>query len=99
MTSETPAALAWLIASSVWGMNAVVSGDDNDGDVGDLSAAGTHLGERLMAGRIEEGDRLAAVVDAPGADDLGDAARFGSDECCSGESCRAATSCHDRRVP
>ena len=30
-----------------------------------------------MARRIEEGDRPAAVLDAPGADDLGDAPRLG----------------------
>ena len=57
--------------------DAVVGGDDDDGDVGDLGAAGPHLGERLVAGRVEEGDRPAAVLDAPGADDLRDAAGFG----------------------
>ena len=57
--------------------DAVVGGDDDDGDVGDLGAAGPHLGEGLVAGRIEERDRLAAVLDAPGADHLRDAARLG----------------------
>ena len=60
--------------------DAVVGGDDDDGDIGDLGAAGTHLGERLMAGRVEEGDRPAAVLDAPGADDLRDAACLGGDD-------------------
>src|SRR5262249_26327924 len=57
--------------------DAVVGGDYDDGDVGDLGAAGAHLGKRLVAGRVEEGDGLAVVLDAPGADDLRDAASLG----------------------
>ena len=79
--------------------DAVVGGDDDDGDVGDLGAAGTHLGERLVAGRVEEGDRLAVVLDAPGADHLRDAAGLGVDDVAACGSCRAATSCRDRRGP
>ena len=59
--------------------DAVVGGHDDDGNVGDVGAAGAHLGERLVAGGVEEGDRLAAVLDAPGADHLGDAAGLGVD--------------------
>ena len=35
----------------------VVGRDDQDDDVGDLGAAGAHGGERLVARRVEEGDR------------------------------------------
>ena len=54
--------------------DAVVGGDDDDGDVGDLGAAGAHRREGGVAGRVEEGDRLVVVVDLVGADVLGDAA-------------------------
>ena len=54
--------------------DAVVGGDDDDGDVGDLGAAGAHRREGGVAGRVEEGDRLLVVVDLVGADVLGDAA-------------------------
>src|SRR5439155_182613 len=57
--------------------DAVVGGDDDNGDVGDVGAAGAHLGEGLVAGRVEKGDGPAAVLDAPGADHLRDAARLG----------------------
>jgi len=55
--------------------DAVVGCDDQDRDVGYLRAAGAHLGERLVAGRVEECD-LAAVLegDHARADVLGDAA-------------------------
>ena len=59
----------------------VVGRDDEDDDVGDLGAAGAHGGERLVARRVEEGDRLAArqrhVVRA---DVLRDAARLAGDD-------------------
>ena len=55
-------------------LDAVVGGDDDHRDVGDLGAAGAHGGERLVARGVEEGDRLAVVVDLVGADVLGDAA-------------------------
>ena len=54
--------------------DAVVGGDDDDRDVGHLGAAGAHGGERLVARRVEEGDRLVVVVDLVGADVLRDAA-------------------------
>ena len=54
--------------------HAVVGGDDEDGDVGRLGAAGAHGGERLVARRVEEGDLAALRVDLVGADVLGDAA-------------------------
>src|SRR5207248_6073828 len=52
--------------------DAVVGGHDDDGQVGDVGAAGPHFREGLVAGRVQERDRPAAVLDAPGADDLGD---------------------------
>ena len=55
-------------------LHAVVGGDHDHGDVRRLGAAGTHGGERLVARRVEEGDRLAVLVDLVGADVLGDAA-------------------------
>ena len=79
-TIETPAALAWLIGLLGLRHDAVVGGDDDDGDVGDVGPAGPHLGERLVAGRVEEGDRLAVLLDPPGADHLGDAAGLGRDD-------------------
>ncbi len=56
--------------------DAVVGGDDEDGDVGDLGAAGTHRREGFVARRVDEGDELAAHVDLVRADVLGDAAGF-----------------------
>ena len=58
--------------------HAVVGGNDEDDDVGNLGAAGAHRGERGMARRVDEGDLLAAFRrgDLIGADVLGDAAGF-----------------------
>src|SRR4051794_11398242 len=56
--------------------HAVVGRDDDHCDVGDLRAAGAHGGERLVARRVEEGDRVVLAVDLVGADVLGDAARL-----------------------
>ena len=39
--------------------DAVIGGDDEDDDVGDLRAARTHRGERLVARRVEEADLFA----------------------------------------
>ena len=69
----TSAAFAWSIASTRLRHDAVVGGDDDDRDVGDLGAAGAHRRERLVARGVEEGDRLALGVDLVGADVLGDA--------------------------
>ena len=60
--------------------DAVVGGDDEDGDVGHLRAAGAHRGERLVARRVEEGDLAAVDVDLVGADVLRDAAGLGGDD-------------------
>ena len=60
--------------------HAVVGGDDDDRDVGHLGAAGAHGGERLVAGRVEEGDGLVVVVDLVGADVLRDAAGLAGDD-------------------
>ena len=56
--------------------HAVVGGDDEDGDVGHLGAAGAHRREGLVAGRVEEGDAPAVVVGLVGADVLRDPAGF-----------------------
>ena len=56
--------------------HAVIGGHHQDGDVGDVGAAGAHLGERLVARRIDEGHGPAVLLDAIGADVLGNAALF-----------------------
>ena len=56
--------------------HAVVGGHHDHRDVGDLGAAGAHGREGLVAGRVEEGDRVVVVVDLVGADVLGDPARL-----------------------
>ena len=55
------------------GHDAVVGGDDDDRDVGDAGATGTHGGERLVTRGVEEDDALAVVLDLARADVLGDA--------------------------
>ena len=60
--------------------DAVVGGDDEDRDVGDLRAAGAHGGERLVARRVEEGDPAAVDDGLVGADVLRDPARLGVDD-------------------
>ena len=60
--------------------DAVVGGDDEDRDVGDLRAAGAHGGERLVARRVEEGDLPAVDVGLVGADVLRDPAGLGLDD-------------------
>jgi hypothetical protein len=58
-------------------LHAVVGGDDEDRDVGDLRTAGAHGGERLVTRRVDEGDRPAGTVHLVRADVLGDATRLG----------------------
>ena len=60
--------------------DAVVGGNDDHGHIGDLRAAGAHRGEGLMAGRIDEGDQAAAVVDLVGTDVLSDPAGLAADD-------------------
>src|SRR3954463_15753791 len=58
--------------------DAVVGRDDQDDDVGDLRATGTHRGERLVTRGVDEGDRPLVALelgdDLVGADVLRDAA-------------------------
>ena len=56
--------------------DAVIGGDDEDDDVGDVGAAGAHVGENRVARSVEEGDFLIVVDDLIGTDVLGDATRF-----------------------
>ena len=56
------------------GHDAVIGRHDDDGDVGDLRAAGPHRRERLVARRVEEDDAPAVLGDLARADVLGDAA-------------------------
>ena len=52
--------------------DAVGGGNDDDGDVRHLRATRPHLGKCLVAGGVEERDRLAAVFHPPGSDHLRD---------------------------
>jgi len=52
--------------------DAVISGDDDDGDVGDFRPAGAHRGEGGVARGVEEGDRPRVVMNLVGAYVLGD---------------------------
>ena len=56
--------------------DAVVGGHHQHHDIGDLGAAGAHAGERFVAGRIDEHDLAAVLLDVIGADVLGDSAGF-----------------------
>ena len=76
----TPAARAWLMDFNRLRHDAVVGGDHEHRDIGRLRAAGAHGRERLVAGRVDEGDLLAVLLDLVGADMLGDAARLGRDD-------------------
>ena len=59
----------------------VVSGDDDDSDVGDLRTTSTHSGEGFVTWRIEEGDALTTLeADAVSTDMLGDTPCFASDD-------------------
>ena len=62
-TIGTSASLAWLIASIVCGIGAVVGGDDEHDDVGHLGAARAHRREGLVARRVEEDDVAAVRVE------------------------------------
>ena len=61
--------------------DAVISGDDQHDDVGDLRAAGAHRRKGRVAGRIDEGDLAAERRgDLIGADMLRDAASLARDD-------------------
>ena len=66
------------------GHDAVVRCYDEHGDVGDVGPSRTHLGEGLVAGRVDEGDRpvltLVLEMHLVGADVLRDAAVLGVDD-------------------
>ena len=48
--------------------DAVVGGDHEDRDVGDLGAAGAHRGERFVTGRVDERDLAIVFLDRVRAD-------------------------------
>ena len=66
------------VADGFFGLrhHAVVGRHHQHGDVGDVGAAGPHLGERFVARRIDERDPPAVLLDRIGADVLRDAAAF-----------------------
>ena len=77
--------------------DAVFGRNHQDGDVGDIGAAGAHLGERFVARRIDEGDRPAVLLDAVRADVLSDAALFVRGHVDADDSIQAATFCRGPR--
>ena len=81
------------------GHDAVVGGDDEHRDVRDPRATGTHRGERLVAGRVEEHDAAAVVLDLAGADVLGDAASLALRDRRLADARRGGSSCRGRRGP
>ena len=63
------------------GHHGVIGRYDNDGKVSHLGAAGTHGGEGLVAGGVQEGDAAAALqFHAVCADVLGNAAGLTGDD-------------------
>ena len=60
--------------------DAVVGRHNEDGDVGNLGAAGAHRAERSVPRGVEKGDLLARELDLVGRDLLGDAARLASSD-------------------
>ena len=56
--------------------DAVVRGDDEHRDVGDVGPAGPHFGERFVARRVNEGDLAIVGGDLVGPNVLGDPAGF-----------------------
>ena len=99
MMIGTLAALAWLIASSVWGMTPSSAATTTTAMSVTLRAAGAHRRERLVARRVEEDDALAVVGDLAGADVLGDAAALAGRDLGRRGSRRAGSSCRGRRGP
>ncbi len=74
-------------------LHAVVRSHDENGDVGDLRATRPERRERLVTGRVEEGDPPSVVIDLVGADVLRDPAGLGLDD-------RALADCvEQRRLP
>ena len=60
--------------------NAVIGCYDQNGDIGYLRTTCTHGGKRSVTRGIEEGDRLAANLNAVCADVLGNAAGLALDD-------------------
>ena len=56
--------------------HAVVGGHHQDDDIGDLGAARAHASERFVAGRVDEDDLAAVLLDVVRADVLRDSAGF-----------------------
>ena len=86
--------------------DAVIGGDDQDGNVRHLSATRPHRGKRFMAGRVQKRDLalLAGVLgivhfDLIGADMLRDAAELARRRLSPDGSRRAATFCRGRHGP
>ena len=80
-------------------LDAVVGRDHDHSQVRDARAARAHRGERLVAGRVQERDRLAAVAHLVGADVLGDPAGLAGGHLGLADRVQQTRSCRDRRGP
>ena len=79
----------------------VIGSNDQDGNIRQLSASGTHSGECFMARGIQECDLVTLVADLVSTDSLGDAAGFVESDICLAQGvkqCRLAVvdMAHDR---
>ncbi len=79
--------------------DAVISGHDEDHDVGHAGPASAHLGERFVSRSVEKHDGTQVGVDLVGADVLRDAAGLSGGNVGLAEFDRASSSCRGRRVP
>ena len=61
------------------GHDAVIGGNDQYGNIGDLRTAGSHRGKGGVTGGIQEGDGTTVHLHLISTDVLGDAARFAGD--------------------
>ena len=86
--------------------DAVVAGDDQHGDIGDVGAAGAHFGERFVAGRVHKRNPPAVALDLVGANVLSNAAAFAAGDVDADDLIEqrrfamidVTEECHDRRA-
>jgi hypothetical protein len=81
------------------GHNAVIGGDDQHHDVGDLCAAGAHGGERLVPRRIQKGDEFAVHFGLVRADVLRDAAELALSDARLADVVQQACLCRGQHAP
>ncbi len=79
-TIGTSAALAWLIASTVWGITPSSAATTSTTMSVTSAPASAHLRERLVAGCVDERDQAPVLLGLVGADVLCDAAGLARDD-------------------